>query len=66
MADLHKITDCSISTTMTNPLRGILEITTPDLTIQFELSEVMAHSICVVHERFLTQARQPKPSKVGA
>jgi hypothetical protein len=66
MADLYKITDCSISTTMTNPLRGIVEIITPDLTIKFELTEVMAHSMCVVLERFLTQAGQPKPSKVGA
>jgi hypothetical protein len=51
---------------MTNPLRGIVEIITPDLTIKFELTEVMAHSMCVVLERFLTQAGQPKPSKVGA
>jgi len=57
MADLHKITDFSISTTMTNPLRGIVEIETPESAIKFDLSEEVARSICVALERFLTQER---------
>ena len=60
MADLHKITDFSISTTLTNPLRGIVEIETPESVIKFDLSEAIAHSICVALEHFLTQERQPK------
>jgi hypothetical protein len=63
VADIHKITDFSISTTMTNPLRGIVEIETPETVIKFELSEGIAHSVCVLLERFLTQERQPKASK---
>ena len=63
MADLHKITGVSISTTTTNPPRGIVEIETPESVIKFELSEGIAHSICVVLERFLTQQRQPKAGR---
>jgi hypothetical protein len=48
---------------MTNPLRGIVEIETAESVIKFELSEGIAHSICVVLERFLTQERQPKAGR---
>lgn len=65
MADLHKITGVSISTTMTNPPRGIVEIETPESVLKFELSEGIAHSICVALERYLTQERQPKAGKAG-
>ena len=60
MADLHKITDFSISTTMTNPLRGIVEIETPESAIKFELSEEVARSNCVARHtgRALQQCEQ--------
>ena len=63
MADLHRITDVSISTIMTNPLRGVFEIETPDAIIKLELSDGIAHSICVALEHFLTQERQPKAGR---
>ena len=55
MGDVNRIADVRISTTSTNPLRGIVEIGTADSTIRFELNEDVAHSICSSLEHFLTQ-----------
>ena len=63
MDDAHKITDVSVSTISTTPLRGTIAIDTPDSTIKFELNEDVAHSICTCLEHFLTQAQQRKPNQ---
>jgi hypothetical protein len=63
MDDAHKITDVSVSTISTNPLRGTIEIDTPGSTIKFELNEHIAHSICTWLEHFLTQEQQRKLSQ---
>ena len=60
MDDAQKITDVSVSTISTTPLRGTIAIDTPDSTIKFELNEDVAHSICTWLEHFLTQAQQRK------
>ena len=63
MDDAHKITDVSVSTVSTTPLRGTIEIDTPDSTIMFELNEDIAHSICTWLEHFLTQKQQREPNQ---
>jgi hypothetical protein len=63
MDDAHKITDVSVSTISTTPLRGTITIDTPDATIKFELNEDIAHSICTQLEHFLTQEQQRKRSQ---
>ena len=60
MDDAHKITDVSVSTISTTPLRGTIAIDTPNSTIKFELNEDVAHSICTWLEHFLTQEQQRK------
>jgi hypothetical protein len=60
MDDAQKITDVSVSTISTTPLRGTIAIDTPDSTIKFELNEDVAHSICTWLEHFLTQEQQRK------
>jgi hypothetical protein len=63
MDDAHKITDVSVSTISTTPLRGTIEIDTPDSTIKFELNEDVALSICNWLEHFLTQEPKRKPNQ---
>lgn len=55
MHDPRKITNFSISTVSTEPLRGIVEIDTFDSTVTFELSEDTALKLCTDLEHFLTQ-----------
>jgi hypothetical protein len=55
MRDPRKITDFSISTVSTEPLRGIVEIDSFDSAMKFELSEDTALKLCTDLERFLTQ-----------
>jgi hypothetical protein len=55
MHDPRKITNFSISTVSTEPLRGIVEIDTFDSTVKFELSEDTALKLCTDLEHFLTQ-----------
>jgi hypothetical protein len=61
MRDVQKITEVSISTNSTEPLRGIVEIDTAVSTMKFELNEDMAHSICAELEHFLTQGQRRNP-----
>ena len=58
MNDADKITDVSVSTISTTPLRGTIAIDTPNSTIKFELNEDVAHSICTWLEHFLTQEQR--------
>jgi hypothetical protein len=59
MRDAHKITEVTISTMSTEPLRGTVEINTAtNSTMKFELSEDMAHHLSTQLDRFLTQRRQ--------
>ncbi|MEH2569374.1 hypothetical protein [Bradyrhizobium sp. AZCC 2289] len=55
MRGLRKITNFSILTVSTEPLRGIVEIDTFDSVVKFELSEDTALNICADLEHFLTQ-----------
>jgi hypothetical protein len=52
---IRRITDLSVSTIATEPLRGLVEIRTVDSTLKFELSEDLAHAVCTALEHFLTQ-----------
>jgi hypothetical protein len=71
MRDLRKMTDFSITTVSTEPLRGIIEIDAFGSAVRFELNEDTALNICADLERFLTQgspgdhgrrrAAKPKP-----
>jgi len=54
----RNITDVSVSTSSTNPLRGLVAVGTPDSTITFEMNEEIAHRLCTVLERFLTQKQR--------
>ena len=59
MHDIQKITGAAISTTSTEPLRGIVEINIgASSTMKFELNEDMAHHLSTQLDRFLTQRRQ--------
>ena len=55
MDEVLKITDVSISTMSTKPLRAVIELHAADSKIRFEVSEDVAHGICTGLERFLTQ-----------
>jgi hypothetical protein len=55
MSDTHKITDISISVKSTEPLVGIVNVSTPDSEIRFEVTDELAHKICTDLERFLTR-----------
>jgi hypothetical protein len=57
MHGLRKITNFSISTFSTEPLRGIIEIDTFESTVKFELGEDTALNICTDLEHFLTQKK---------
>jgi hypothetical protein len=52
---IRRITTLSVSTIATEPLRGLVEIRTVHSTTKFELSEDLAHAVCVELEHFLTQ-----------
>jgi hypothetical protein len=64
MNNERKITDVTISTISTEPLRGIVEICTVNSTTKFELNEDMAHSICTDLEHFLTQKQRRTQSDI--
>jgi mitochondrial fission protein ELM1 len=55
-----RITEFSVSTVATEPLRGIVEIGTGGSTMKFEFNEDVAHAFCAELEHFLTQ----RPNKV--
>ena len=55
MSEAHKITEISILTKSTEPLVGIVQVSTTDREISFEMTEDLAHKICTDLERFLTR-----------
>jgi len=55
MSDVCKVTEISILTTSTEPLTGIVQVSTADAEIKFEITEDLAHKICTDLERFLTR-----------
>lgn len=55
---VQRITNASVSTVSTEPLRGMVEITTATSAMLFELDEELAHRLCSELERFLTQVPQ--------
>ena len=66
MHDPRKITNFSISTVSTEPLRGIVEIDTFDSTVKFELSEDTALKIDQEVKRFVTDAYKRAPELLSA
>jgi hypothetical protein len=55
---VQRIANVSISTVSAEPLRGMVEITTANSAMLFELDEELAHRLCSELERFLTQVPQ--------
>jgi hypothetical protein len=55
MTDLHRVTEITVSTKSTEPLTGIVRVSTADTEIKFEITEELAHKICTDLERFLTR-----------
>ena len=55
MTELNRITDITVSTKSTEPLTGIVALSTSDEEIRFEITAEMAHKICTDLERFLTR-----------
>jgi hypothetical protein len=55
MTDLQKATEVSVLTRSTEPLTGIIQVNTADAEIEFEITEDIAHKICIDLERFLTR-----------
>lgn len=55
MRQPQKAIEVSVLTTSTDPLLGIVRVNTPDEEIKFEITEDMAHKICIDLERFLTR-----------
>lgn len=55
MTELSRITEITVSTKSTEPLTGIVQLSTTDAEIKFEITAEMAHRICTDLERFLTR-----------
>lgn len=55
---VQRIANVSVSTVSVEPLRGMVEITTGNSALLFELDEELAHRLCSELERFLTQVPQ--------
>lgn len=55
MSGTQKITEVIVSTKSTEPLIGIIRVTTVDAEIKFEITEDLAHKICTDLDRFLTR-----------
>ena len=55
MTHLHRVTEITVSTKSTEPLTGIVRVSTADAEIKFEMTEELAHKICTDLERFLTR-----------
>ncbi len=55
MNDAQKATDISIATKSTEPLTGIVQVSTAEAELEFEITEDLAHRICIDLERFLTR-----------
>ena len=55
MTDSRRIIEITVSTKSTEPLTGIVELSTTDEEIKLEITEELAHRICTDLERFLTR-----------
>ncbi len=55
MTELRRITEITVSTKSTEPLTGIVRVSTPEAEIKLEITEEQAHRICRDLERFLTR-----------
>ncbi|MBA2402618.1 MAG: hypothetical protein H0V72_28775 [Bradyrhizobium sp.] len=63
MTEIHRIARLSVVAHSIDPLRGIVEIDTPNTNMRFELNEDVAHTLCTDLERFLTQVPQRERSR---
>jgi hypothetical protein len=55
MTELSRITEITVATKSTEPLTGIVQLSTIDDEVEFEITAEMAHKICTDLERFLTR-----------
>jgi hypothetical protein len=55
MDDAQKVTEVSVLTKSIEPLIGIVQVSTAEAAIKFEITEDLAHKICTDLERFLTR-----------
>lgn len=55
MRNVHKITEVFVQTKSTEPLACIVQVSTPNEEMEFEVTEDLAHQICTALERFLTR-----------
>jgi hypothetical protein len=51
----HKITEISVVTKSTEPLSGVVLVSTANAKLKFEITEDVAHKLCTYLERFLTR-----------
>ena len=55
MTELSRITEITVSTKSTEPLTGVVELSTTEEELEFEITAEIAHKICTDLERFLTR-----------
>lgn len=55
MTEVSRITEITVSTKSTEPLTGVVALSTTEEEIKFEVTAEMAHKICTDLERFLTR-----------
>ena len=55
MSDAARITEISVTRKSTQPPRAVLQVFTQRASLEFELTEELAHQICIKLERFLTR-----------
>ena len=68
MSDKHRLTEVVVSTNSTKPLTGTVQLGAAKAEMEFEITENLAHRICIELERFLNEGVccSPMPSAPGA
>jgi len=59
MSDVHKVIEISIMAKSAEPSTAIVQVSTTETQMRFELAEELAHKICADLERFLTGSETP-------
>jgi hypothetical protein len=55
MNDKHRLTEVVVSTNSTEPRTGTVQLRAAKAEMEFEITEDLAHRICIELERFLTR-----------
>jgi hypothetical protein len=55
MSDAKNITEVTVLTESTDPLLGIIQVSTTEAEERFSITEDLAHKMCTDLERFLTR-----------